>query len=357
MKSDSFVMSRTFMQSLPSSMELTPMIPDEKLPEATRATRQDGGRKAKARPLVSILINNYNYGLFLSESIESALAQTYSNCEVIVVDDGSTDCSREVIARYGNRVVPVVKENGGQASAFNAGFAASKGDVICFLDADDLFLPEKVSSIVEIFENYPQAGWCFDRVQEFANETGTRYAPPEDWKCGPWDARAMLIKGITPSLPTATSGLSFRRSKLAHILPMPEVIRITSDGYIKVVALGLAEGFMASEELSLQRIHDKNAYTRRQIGRRPIMGLTGLLTGVCLYEHFPALRRLAITMFARGLGTCWIVGASKFDYKEFSGCFLRTAPLRTRAEILLRATYSSVRLLLSGSGRECAAGS
>jgi glycosyltransferase involved in cell wall biosynthesis len=333
------------------------MIRDEKLPEPTRLTQQDSRLKAEGCPLVSILINNYNYGSFLSESIESALAQTYSNCEVIVVDDGSTDCSREVIARYGNRIVPVVKENGGQASAFNAGFAASKGDIICFLDADDLLLPEKVSSIVKIFENNPRAGWCFDRVQEFANETGTRYAPPEEWKCGPWDARAILARGITPSLPTATSGLSFRRSQLSLILPMPEMIRITSDGYIKVVALGIAEGFMASEELSLQRIHDKNAYTRRQVGRRPIMGLTGLLTGFCLYEHVPALRRLAITMFARGLGTCWIVGASKFDYKQFSGTFLRNAPWGTKAEILLRASYSSVRLLLSGSGRELAVGS
>ena len=61
---------------------------------------------------------------------------------------------------------------------------------------------------------------------------------------------------------------------------MPEIIRITSDGYIKVVALGVAEGFLASEELSLQRIHNNNAYTRRQVGRKPIMGLTGLLTGL-----------------------------------------------------------------------------
>lgn len=333
------------------------MIQDEQLPQAMRISGDEPRPAGEARPVVSILINNYNYGSFLSESIESALAQTYSNCEVIVVDDGSTDCSREVIARYGNRIVPVVKENGGQASAFNAGFAASKGEIICFLDADDLFLTEKVSSIVKIFENNPQAGWCFDRVQEFANETGTRYAPPEEWKCGPWDARAMLAKGITPSLPTATSGLSFRRSELALILPMPEIIRITSDGYIKVVALGVAEGFLASEELSLQRIHNNNAYTRRQIGRKPIMGLTGLLTGFCLYEHVPALRRLAITMFARGLGTCWVVGASKFDYKQFSGSFLRSTPLGTRAEILLRATYSSARLLLSGSTRECTVGS
>ena len=77
-------------------------------------------------PLVSILINNYNYGYFLGAAIESALSQTYQNIEIIVVDDGSTDNSREIIAHYGNHIIPILKENGGQASAFNAGFAASR---------------------------------------------------------------------------------------------------------------------------------------------------------------------------------------------------------------------------------------
>src|SRR6201988_707109 len=94
--------------------------------------------------LVTILINNYNYSRFLPYAIDSALAQTYRNIEVIVVDDGSTDNSREVLAKYAGRVIAVQKENGGQPTAFNAGFAASKGDIICFLDADDLFLLEKI---------------------------------------------------------------------------------------------------------------------------------------------------------------------------------------------------------------------
>ena len=94
-----------------------------------------------AAPLVSVVINNYNYARYLAQAIDSALGQTYPGTEVVVVDDGSSDGSRDVIAAYGTRVVPVLKENGGQASAFNAGFAASRGDVVLFLDADDCLLP------------------------------------------------------------------------------------------------------------------------------------------------------------------------------------------------------------------------
>src|SRR5688572_29854944 len=93
------------------------------------------------QPLVSVIVNNYNYGRFLAQAIDSALSQDYPRLEVIVVDDGSTDDSREIIARYGSKISPVLKANGGQASAFNAGFNASRGDVVIFLDSDDQLAP------------------------------------------------------------------------------------------------------------------------------------------------------------------------------------------------------------------------
>jgi glycosyltransferase involved in cell wall biosynthesis len=95
--------------------------------------------------LATVLITSYNYAAFLPEAIDSALGQTHPEVEVVVVDDGSTDDSRETIARYGDRIVPVLQENAGQASATNAGFAASRGDIVCLLDADDFFAPEKVA--------------------------------------------------------------------------------------------------------------------------------------------------------------------------------------------------------------------
>ena len=115
------------------------------------------------KPLVSILIDNYNYGRYLPSAIDSALGQTYANTEVIIVDDGSTDESRDVIAGYGTSVSAILKENGGQASAFNAGFAACRGEIICLLDADDYWDEEKAEVIVNAISSVRIVSWSFLR--------------------------------------------------------------------------------------------------------------------------------------------------------------------------------------------------
>src|SRR4051794_40007232 len=93
----------------------------------------------------SVIITNYNYGRWLGEAIDSALAQADAEVEVIVVDDGSTDDSPDVIASYDGHVHAVFQANAGQAAAINAGFAASRGDPVLFLDADDVLLPHAVA--------------------------------------------------------------------------------------------------------------------------------------------------------------------------------------------------------------------
>ncbi|ROH89149.1 glycosyltransferase family 2 protein [Stagnimonas aquatica] len=90
---------------------------------------------------ISFLINNFNYGRYVGRAIESVLAQDHPDCEVIVVDDGSTDESVDVIRGYGERIQTCFKPNGGQASAYNEGFRRSSGDLVVFLDSDDVLYP------------------------------------------------------------------------------------------------------------------------------------------------------------------------------------------------------------------------
>src|ERR1700748_2758334 len=95
-----------------------------------------GLRPLPANPLVSILVSNYNYGRFIAESIQSVLDQTYSNFELVICDDGSTDDSVRIVEEYARkdaRVRLIRKANGGQASGFNAAFAASRGEILALL--------------------------------------------------------------------------------------------------------------------------------------------------------------------------------------------------------------------------------
>src|ERR1700688_3577180 len=99
------------------------------------------------RPKVSVLVSNYNYAEYIAQAIDSVLEQTYQNFELIICDDGSTDNSRTVISGYclrDPRISLITKENGGQASGFNAAFASSTGELMCFLDSDDIFRPAKL---------------------------------------------------------------------------------------------------------------------------------------------------------------------------------------------------------------------
>ena len=98
---------------------------------------------------VSIVIRNYNYEDYVGDAVDSALGQTYPHVEVIVVDDGSTDGSRRILRSYGDRIRLVTQPNGGEGAAANAGFAHARGDIVIFLDSDDVLMPHCAARAVE----------------------------------------------------------------------------------------------------------------------------------------------------------------------------------------------------------------
>jgi len=112
-------------------------------------------------PRVSVIIPTYNRARYLPETLESVFAQTYRDYEVIVIDDGSTDNTAEVLESYLDRIVYVRKENGGQGSARNAGLKIARGEYIAFLDSDDLWLPDKLELQVRYLDEHPDVGLVF----------------------------------------------------------------------------------------------------------------------------------------------------------------------------------------------------
>jgi glycosyltransferase involved in cell wall biosynthesis len=210
------------------------------------------------RPLVSIIIDNFNYARFLRATIDSALAQTYAPVEVIVVDDGSTDNSRDVISSYGDRLSAIFKTNGGHASAFNAGFRASRGSIVMFLVADDLLLPNAVEEVVRAWRpGTAKAQFVLAHVDADGRSLGgvVPYSPaqmPEG------DIRALILDaGGYVGVPT--SGNAFARSVLDRLLPLPEPIwRQAADTSLEIIAPFLGDVVSIRKTLGCYRIHESN---------------------------------------------------------------------------------------------------
>lgn len=218
---------------------------------------------SKESPLVSIIINNYNYGRFIRDAIDSALNQTYSNIEVIVVDDGSKDNSIEIIKEYGSKIIPVLKENGGQASAFNAGYNSSKGEIICFLDSDDTIHPIAIEKFIKNFDEHTvRVSWPLLKMDEQRHLNG-EIVPKDFLPDG--DLLQDLIKygpsyflGVQYSL--LPSGHAWARRFLRQVLPVPEEIFQTGGGDIYLLMLSIVYGKlkMVQEPLGCYRIHGSN---------------------------------------------------------------------------------------------------
>jgi hypothetical protein len=179
--------------------------------------------------LVSVLIANYNYARFLPDAIDSVLSQTYPHIETVVVDDGSTDNSRDVIASYGDRVISVFKENGGQTSALNVAFEQSSGDLICFMDADDAFEPNKVERVVAAAERIPQA-YLIHHQMQIVDGSGKAMHRPFPASVPDGDIRALVARtgGWFPY--PVLSGLTFTRAYAESLFPVPDEQRFVERG-------------------------------------------------------------------------------------------------------------------------------
>ena len=211
----------------------------------------------RPRVSVSIIINSYNYAPYLRDAIDSALGQTVPAREVIVVDDGSTDGSADIV-RATPGIVPVIKPNGGQASALNAGFAHAGGDVIVFLDADDRLHPHAVERIAAAWRpDLSRLQYGLETIDAAGRSTGL-YPGSRALRHGDLTG-AVLARGMYPFMPT--SGNAYARAALARVMPIPESRwRISADVYLALLTPFLGPVGRLQEVLGQYRVHGRNAH-------------------------------------------------------------------------------------------------
>ncbi|MGB8473538.1 MAG: glycosyltransferase [Candidatus Acidiferrum sp.] len=216
-----------------------------------------------AKPFVSVLIDTYNHERFIEKAIMSVLEQDFpsSDREIVVVDDGSTDGTAEIVRKFEPRVRLIRKPNGGQASAFNAGIPECKGEIVSFLDGDDWWTADKLQLAVRELEKNGELGAVGHGHYEF-HEDGR-----------PLGVVVPEKKTIVhlQDLPTAvlfthlrcflgTTKITIRKRILDQILPFPEQLVIEADEYMFTLAPALAPALVLDKPLFYYRFHEGNLF-------------------------------------------------------------------------------------------------
>jgi glycosyltransferase involved in cell wall biosynthesis len=214
---------------------------------------------------ISVVVNNYNYGRFVGRAVQSALDQVPPPHEVVVVDDGSTDDSVAVlgeIVRRNPAVRLVAKQNGGQLSAFNAGFAASTGEVVCFLDADDEYLPGYLARLTQAYTSQPAIDFVYCTV-EFVRDGALLHKSSEATQSFDHGISFFRTLALGEWVGSPTSALSARRRLLDKILPCPleREWRIRADDVL-VIGAAMAPGrkMHLAETFVRYHVHGGNSW-------------------------------------------------------------------------------------------------
>ncbi len=215
-----------------------------------------------AKSFVSVLIDTYNHERFIEQAIVSALEQDFpaADREIIVVDDGSTDHTPEIVKKFEPRVRLLRKENGGQASAFNAGIPECKGEIVAFLDGDDWWAPRKLRRIADVFAKECEVGLVGHGIIEtFADHRERIVAPEKDERLRLDSLLAARVFRLRKSY-LGTSRMALRTQLARKILPVPEALVIEADEYLFTLAAAMSQIIILREALTHYHIHGGNLY-------------------------------------------------------------------------------------------------
>lgn len=215
-----------------------------------------------ASPFVTALIDTYNHESFIREAIASVLEQDFppAEMEVLVVDDGSTDRTPEIVRQFAPRVRLLRKVNGGQASAFNAGITEARGEIVAFLDGDDWWSSKKIRRVAQVFAASPEVGFVGHSITEVLPNGSHRVDELRE------EARFQVNSLETARLFRTrkdflgTSRMTIRMGLLKGIAPVPETLFIQADEYLFTMAAVLSTVVVLAEPLTFYRHHGSNLF-------------------------------------------------------------------------------------------------
>ncbi len=213
-------------------------------------------------PFVTVLIDTYNHKLFIEDAINSVLKQNFpaSNMEILVVDDGSTDDTPEIVRQFAPRVRLIRKANGGQASAFNAGIAEARGEIVAFLDGDDWWAPGKLTAVTQAFAAEAGVGLIGHGITSVYPDGRQRTEVPREvsrFRITSIEEAKMfrMRRGFL-----GTSRMAYRREILRRIGPLPESLKFEADEYLFTLAGLFADVMILRESFTFYRLHSQNLF-------------------------------------------------------------------------------------------------
>ena len=214
-------------------------------------------------PTVTVIVDTYNHDRFIEQALVSVLDQDYpqSDREIVVVDDGSTDKTPDLLRKFGDKITVVQKHNGGQASAFNAAIPLARGEVVAFLDGDDWWAKNKLSTVMSEFSGNPDIGVVGHGFYEYLEAAQqAKVVLPESTQRV--DLRALADgRGFANSMCFfGTSRVSIRKRVLDRIGRIPEALLVEADEFMSTMAVAKSGAVILKQPLTYYRLHSGNLF-------------------------------------------------------------------------------------------------
>jgi glycosyltransferase involved in cell wall biosynthesis len=215
-----------------------------------------------SQPLISVLVDTFNQEHYIEQAILSALDQglSPSEMEIVVVDDGSTDGTSEIVQKFLPRIRYLRKENGGQASAFNAAIPELRGEIVSFLDGDDWWARGKLRAVLDVLESAKDLAAVGHGYFEVNGAGINEMVLPEKTLKLDLSTPEAARLADTGRVLLGTSRLSVRRRILNRLMPIPEILTFCADTPIFTLALALGGAVVLDEPLCYYRLHGDNLF-------------------------------------------------------------------------------------------------